>query len=97
MKAHLLDPEDESGNLILSMPEINMYVEFDTSGNPFISPRTEEQLLACKQVVFEQEIGTRIDAALASVDDTTVEEKVFKGQLLIMKALIADKSEDNEI
>jgi hypothetical protein len=97
MKIHLLDPEDESGILILSMPEIDMYVEFDSSGNASVSSKTDEELLACKQTIFESEIYSRIDFALGTAPNITEEEKIFKGQLLIMKAMIADKNYDNEM
>lgn len=97
MKVHLLDPENESGNLILSMPEIDMYVEFDTGGNASIAPQSEEELLSYKQTVFESEIYSRIDSAIALAPTNTEAERIFKAQLLIMKALIADKNDDNEI
>ncbi len=97
MKIHLLDPEDESGILILSMPEIDMYVEFDSGGNASVSDKSDEELLACKQIVFESEIYGRIENALANAPEITEAERVFKSQLLIMKAMIADKNYDNEL
>lgn len=97
MKIHLLDPEDESGILILSMPEIDMYVDFDSSGNASVSSKTDEELLACKQTIFESEIYSRIDFALGTAPISTESERIFKAQLLIMKAMIADKNYDNEL
>jgi len=97
MKIHLLDPKDESGLLILSMPVIDMYVEFDAEGNASICTKTDEQLLACTQVVFESEISGRIENAVALASEISEADRIFKGQLLIMKALIEDKVSENEI
>lgn len=97
MKVHLLDPQDESGNLILSMPSIDKYVEFDTAGNAVVTTKTDEQLLSCAQVVFESEIEGRIENAIALAPVSTEAERTFKAELLIMKAIILDKNSTNEI
>ncbi len=96
-KVHLLYPKDESGILILSMPSIDKYVEFDTGGNAALSSKTDEELLSCTQVVFDSEIESRIENAISLTPISTEAERVFKAELIIMKAIILDKNSTNEI
>ena len=103
MNIHLLDTKDVNAEeftlntLIMTMSEIDMYVEFAPGGAASTCTKTDEEMLSYSQVPFESEIYARIDNAIAFAPVTTEAERIFKGQLVIMKALIADKNQDNEI
>jgi len=54
-------------------------------------------LLSCTQVVFDSEIESRIENAISLTPISTEAERVFKAELIIMKAIILDKNSTNEI
>ena len=96
-KIHLLDPKDESGNLILSLPALDMYVEFDSGSNAALTTKTDEELLSYDQKVFDSDAEVMIENAIANAPITTEAARIFKAQLEIMKAIIFDKSSTNDI
>jgi len=96
MKIHLLDTEDNGtdftlNTLILSMPEIDTYVEFAVGGAASVSTKTEEELLSFKQIEFDSDFYSRVSNAVELAATSTDEQKMFKAQLLVMKAISADK------
>lgn len=96
MQIHLLDTEDNGtdftlNTVVLSMPEIDMYIDVQVGGAASISTRTDEELLSLKQIEFDSDFYSRISNSVELAPVLTEEERGFKKQLLIMKAISSDK------